>query len=387
MDAQPTFLALSGETQTGPNIFWTKTALRYAQTTGDLLWLEEYLPTLRNASSFCFDLIDRSLHLLNAPGSLMVDVFIRANFTADSNAMMVGFLLDFAEVEDIVGSKTRAEELRTQASLMKDAMNQRLWDRADNDHYITQLNPDNSTRDFVDYDANLIAIAHAIPSIEQSTAILKRIDSGACSCASGGGPQWVSERYYGPKDTTGGNIGDSRCAMGRIAWFDAHARKRLNTEDSLTAFNRALDVLQNDLVTNTWMHERYGCDGKMQQNRTNFYFEYPSMVVMLMREIRYGINLSYQTVEIKPFGVHEYVYNIGDVYVSYSASAVELNVPGTGTREYQLSGLIPDQKYRVMLEDGTKIGMFTSVNEGDLSFTAPVGQLLLVNVTGSVYMS
>ena len=50
------------------------------------------MPTLRAAASFCFQLIDPSTHLLLAPGSLMIDVFIRANYTADSNAMMVGLL-------------------------------------------------------------------------------------------------------------------------------------------------------------------------------------------------------------------------------------------------------------------------------------------------------
>lgn len=41
---------------------------------------------------FCTNLIDAKEHLLLAPGSLMIDVFIRANYTSDSNAMMVGFL-------------------------------------------------------------------------------------------------------------------------------------------------------------------------------------------------------------------------------------------------------------------------------------------------------
>jgi hypothetical protein len=49
-------------------------------------------PTLRASSAFCFDLINKTNHLLLAPGSLMVDVFVRQNYTADSNAMMVGFL-------------------------------------------------------------------------------------------------------------------------------------------------------------------------------------------------------------------------------------------------------------------------------------------------------
>ena len=40
-------------------------------------WLKGYMPTLRAAAAFCFDLIDNDTHLLLAPGSLMIDVFIR----------------------------------------------------------------------------------------------------------------------------------------------------------------------------------------------------------------------------------------------------------------------------------------------------------------------
>ena len=86
----PTFLALSGATQTGPNTFWVKSALQYARNSGNLGWLTTYMPTLRAAAAFCFDLINKENHLLLAPGSLMIDVFIRQNYTSDSNAMMVG---------------------------------------------------------------------------------------------------------------------------------------------------------------------------------------------------------------------------------------------------------------------------------------------------------
>ena len=68
----PTFLALSGAVQTGPNTFWTKTALQYARNAADMEWVKGYLPKLRNASGFCFGLIDPAVHLLNAPGSLMI---------------------------------------------------------------------------------------------------------------------------------------------------------------------------------------------------------------------------------------------------------------------------------------------------------------------------
>ena len=49
--------------------------------------------------------------------------------------------------------------------------------------------------------------------------------------------------FYGTHDTTGGNIGDSNCSMGRIAWFDAQARKRMRAHDGmLGAYTRAMSA-------------------------------------------------------------------------------------------------------------------------------------------------
>ena len=159
------------------------------------------MPTLRLAANFCFSLIEPASQLMLAPGSLMIDVFIRANFTTDSNAMVVGFLREFAEAEAAVGNATGAKALLQQADAVAAALNNRLWASGDggDDHYITQLNPDGSTRDFVDYDANLIAVAHGVAggsnaSNGRAAKVLARVDAGRCSAASGGGPQFVSER-------------------------------------------------------------------------------------------------------------------------------------------------------------------------------------------------
>lgn len=375
---QPQYTALSGATQTGPNTFWTKTALQYASSSGDLEWLKSYLPTLRNSSDFCFDLIDPTVNLLDAPGSLMIDVFIRAHFTADSNAMMVGFLKQFAEAERAVGSVDKAVALEAQAGRVKDAMNAKLWAPAasGDDHYITQLNPDGTTRDFVDYDANLIALAHGVPDPERAARVLKRIDSGRCSAAQGAGPQFVSEVYYGKKDTTSGNTGDSWCSMGRIAWFDAHARKLLGSDDALAAFDAQLLVLQDDLIADTWMHERYGCDGKQQQNRTSHYFEYPSTVAMLLREIRYGIKLGFQSVAIAPFGTFPdgFTYDIGNVFVQYGADELAISVPGSGDKSYSVAGLKAGTAFTFTSADCAHVPAPATVDAaGMLAFVAPVG--------------
>ena len=63
-----------GAAQTGPNTFWVKSALQYARNSGNMAWLKSYMPKLRQAAAFCFDLINKDNHLLLAPGSLMIDV-------------------------------------------------------------------------------------------------------------------------------------------------------------------------------------------------------------------------------------------------------------------------------------------------------------------------
>jgi hypothetical protein len=291
--------------------------------------------------------------------------------------MMVSFLKDFAKVERAVGSESIAVSLEKKSELMASAMNQWLWDAKDNDHYVTQIDPDLKTkRDFVDYDANLIAAAAGVPSREKATALLARIDRGTCSANGGGGPQWVSEIYYGPKDTTHGNIGDSRCSMGRIAWFDARARKIDRTSASLRQFDSNLLLLQKDLVRDTWMHERYGCVVKQQQNRTMYYFEYPSTVVMLLREIRYGINLNFDSVEIDPFGPSSFTYDIGNVYVKYDTpGGVEINVPGSRNVSYEMHGMEKSASY-VLVVGGKSTGTAVADENGLLVFPGLTGCLV-----------
>ena len=64
-------------------------------------WLKGYMATLRAAAAFCFDLIDDDTHLLLAPGSLMIDVFIRQ--------VVVGNLSHFAFVcFPLLGPQSRA---------------------------------------------------------------------------------------------------------------------------------------------------------------------------------------------------------------------------------------------------------------------------------------
>lgn len=61
-------------------------------------------------------------------------------------------------------------------------------------------------------------------------------------------------------------------------------------------------------------------------NRTEAYFEYPSAVAMLLREIRYGISLGLTSIVISPFGVDDFTYHVGNIIVSYSTIRVEVQV-------------------------------------------------------------
>jgi hypothetical protein len=103
------------------------------------------------------------------------------------------------------------------------------------------------------------------------------------------------------------------------------------------------------------------------------------MAVMLMREVRYGINLGLGTVTIDPFGSGAYRYHLGDVNVDYSQRQVTLNLPGSGPRAYTLTGLAPSAAYLV-LATGHQSGRQAAERQvvhtdahGTLSFSAPTG--------------
>ena len=287
--------------------------------------------------------------------------------------MVVGFLGEFAEAEAAVGNATGASALRALATRVSDAMNKRLWAtaRAGGDHFVTQLNKDGSTRDFVDYDANLIAVAHGVAPPRRARKVLARIDAGRC------GVGFVSEMYYGERDVTHGNIGDSWCAMARIALFDARARKVVGGRAARAAVDASLRTLQRDLLRGPkapWMHERYGCDGTQQENRTFGYFEYPSAVAMLLREVRYGIRLGLLEVVVAPFGAPErFEYRVGNVHVDYAPQRVSVEVPGSGSRAHRVEGLAASATYAIGRCDGSS-GLAVSDSEGVLRFEAPVGE-------------
>ena len=363
--AEPTYVAISGATQTGPNIFWISSALDYASATGDYAWLREQMPRIEHALAFITDRYDPDVQLISAPGPLWIDVFIRENFTSDTNAFMVGLLRRIADAEALLGDDALAADRRGLAGDIAEGINGHLWS---DDHYVTQLNPDGTTRDLVDYDANLLAVAFGVAPPERAQQVLARVDAGPCTH---GRATWVSEQYYGPEDTYNGNTGDSATAMGRIGWADAHARRRVG--DRATYRDAILDPLRADLLERTWLTERYDCSGTAI--RAPYYHEYPELVAMLLREVSYGIELGLGTVTIDPFERRAYSHHVGDVDVDYSAKALEISLPGSGERAFDVHGLTANARY-VVVATGSGPAQPRQVRAdgaGTLRFSAPVG--------------
>ncbi len=356
----PTYVAISGATQTGPNIFWISSALDYAAETGDRAWLRAQMPRIERALAFITDRYDAGRRLISAPGPLWIDVFIRENFTSDTNAFMVGLLRRTAEAEAALGDHARAAQQRALAGDIAAGMNARLWN---GDHYVTQLNPDGSRRDLVDYDANLLAVAFGVAPPDRARAILDRVDAGPCTH---GRATWVSETYYGPDDTYNGNTGDSATAMGRIGWADAHARRAVG--DVATYRDKILEPLQADLLARTWLTERYDCNGNAI--RAPYYHEYPELVAMLLREVSYGIELGVGSVSIDPIEARPYSFALGGVAVDYSQSKVTAALPGTGAREYAIAGMTAGAEYSVKAA-GAGTQRVRADAGGTLRFTAP----------------
>jgi len=66
--------------------------------------------------------------------------------------------------------------------------------------------------------------------------------------------------------------------------------------------------------------------------------EYPEFLVMILREIAYGINIGFNRVLIKPAQITDFHYAIGNIDVLYSQSNVVLNLPGNGERKQLIIG-------------------------------------------------
>ena len=93
--------------------------------------------------------------------------------------------------------KERSQEMLGIAANISSAVNTYLWADAENgdDHYITQLNHDGTTADYIDYAANTMAIWQGVADKERAQKIVERIAKGNCTGAGKRGT-WVSERPF-----------------------------------------------------------------------------------------------------------------------------------------------------------------------------------------------
>jgi hypothetical protein len=224
----PTYESIATSEQLGPNVFWTLSALRYASVTGDFDWLVKMEPFLSLSAHFLLSFFDEDAALLLVPGPLWIDVLVRENYTSDSNAIAPYVFREFAAAFDLLQKAGHANkdshqsfsaELRRAADAIVEGMNARLWAEEEGDHYITQLNHDmSSTRDFVDYDANLLAIAFDVAPADRIPKIFSRVDEGPFTHIRA---TWCSEVPYTGDACdcyiVGGSVcGDSVVTLGRI---------------------------------------------------------------------------------------------------------------------------------------------------------------------------
>jgi len=323
--------------------------------------LKEWIPTIEKAVDFIIKLYDPTRQLVLAPGPLWIDVFIRANFSTDTNAFFVHVLQDISEAEALLGDLEKGTYYSRLAANISSGINKFLWA---GDHYITQLNPDSSIRDFVDYDSNLLVTAFNIAPPDRVAALLKRVDGGKCTHAR---PTYVSEIYYNASNCYLGNTGDSDITMGRIGWVDALTRK--NLKDVQTFYDLLYTPVLNDLLRTTWMNERYTCNGTYTHNP--YYIEYPEYVVIVQWEVVYGIELGFNHVKIAPISGGNYHFIAGDVDVKYSRNQVSIKVPCFGLpRRLEVSGLHPHAPHKVHVNG----------DHPKLHYTNSQGSLIVENV-------
>ena len=241
---------------------------------GSREWLQTWLPVIRRAVNFLplepISGLDGGL-LIYAPGSLMIDTFRREGFTTDTNVLMVHVLRQMARAEVRMGGSSRAMEQL--ARNVSDAVNALLWHTSDGDHYVTSVVRESraasgerassrsssrvapqATRvvDFVDSDSNLMAVALGVSSGPRARHILERIDRNPLARFV---PTWVSERLYeGDDSRPPGGTADSICGMGRIAYFNALARRRIGSPASRRFFlDHLLGKIVRDLEQLVWM--------------------------------------------------------------------------------------------------------------------------------------
>lgn len=331
---EPKYVAISGATQPGPNIFYCLAVLDHVAATGDHdylrgVWADTLVPLL-NALLSTFD---PERNLLRSAGPLWIDVFRREGYTLDTNAMTVYLLRRMCDAAELLGdmdSAVRWSEISQRIS----AAIEGFWR---DDHYATVLPGAGGDLDMLDSD-DVLAVLAGIADDVRARTVFDRLDRTGMH--PGGRGTWVSARLYGADLCYEGNIGDSSCAFARIWWAEMRARRDRGDRDG---FTRMFETVRNDLLANTWMGERYDATGAM--TRADGYHEYPGVLDILLREGIYGIVVDVATVDLRPMRTGDLAYRVGGIAVERAGDDWTVLVPGAGNRTFRFHDLTPGDRY------------------------------------------
>lgn len=139
--------------------------------------------------------------------------------------------------------------------------------------------------------------------------------------------------------------------------MDARARIAIGDAESLLYFNdNLLGPIQDDLLQYTWLTERYTCDGLRE--RTPFFFEYPCLLTIMLKEMKYGIDFGLTEWNLVPIaGVAPFHWSVGSTDVTHNGrlGPAKLLHPGSGPRQISVVGMAPNTKFESTSGCGTKV--------------------------------
>lgn len=365
---EPVWLAISGASQAGPNLFWLLAVHDYTCNTADESFLRAVYPAVRRAVEWLEKGYDPARKLIRTDGPLWIDVFRKEGFTYDVNAMAIWVLERIAPLCGHCGDPAAQDRFSRLAAGLREGI-EALWET---DHFITSLSPEGTRRDMWDSD-NYSAVAFDLVTDPDRAGRLLHFLDALPDTHPGGKATWVSGKYYDAAQCYLGNTGDSACAMARLFWIDLKARHRVKDP---AAFQHYFGAVRQDFLDHTWMGERYDAAGGMI--RAEGYAEYPEILALSLRESWYGIELGFAEVSVRPLKPGSWTYANRRLRVRYDPADFQINVPGTGLRRFVIEGLPARTDYR--RDDGETI---QSDARGRLVFDAPAGELHRLRPVGT----
>ncbi len=332
---EPVYVAISGATQPGPNIFYCLAMLDHVAATGDADYLRTvWADTLVPCVEALLDTLDPAYDLLRSGGPLWIDVFRREGITLDTNAAVVLLLNRMISAARHLGESAVASRWSDYRDRISAAI-EGFWRT---DHYATVLPGSGDDLDMLDSDDVLVVLA-GVTDDARARAIFDRLDSPETH--PGGRGTWVSAREYGPELCYERNVGDSNCAFARIWWAEMRARR---DRGDAAAFMAMFEAVRADLIQHTWMGERYDVNGDMI--RADGYHEYPGVLDILLREGVYGLVVDVASVDVRPLRGGDLTYSVGGIRLQRAGLDWWVRVPGEGPRSFVFHDLVAGARYR-----------------------------------------